>query len=148
MRISAQQRAQNEARIRAAMDRLLGGDVPPGGRCDIKTLASEAGVDRTAFYGNRPYAHLRAEFDARLQEAAKRGKAPDPRDAQVSRLEDEVTILEQRLDSRDRTIAEIIAFKTQALSRLAAQHDEIVQLRAALAARANIRRLPTRNISP
>ena len=148
MRISAEQRAQNEARIRAAMDRLLGGDVPPGGRCDIKTLASEAGVDRTAFYGNRPYDHLRAEFDARLQETAKRGKAPDPRDAQVSRLKDEVTILEQRLDSRDRTIAELIAFKTQALSRLAAQHDEIVQLRAALAARANIRRLPTRNISP
>ena len=59
-----------------------------------------------------------------------------------------MTILEQRLDSRDRTIAELIAFKTQALSRLAAQHDEIVQLRVALAARANIRRLPTRNISP
>jgi hypothetical protein len=36
------------------MDRLLGGDIPAGGRCDIKTLASEAGVDRTAFYGKRP----------------------------------------------------------------------------------------------
>jgi hypothetical protein len=56
MRISAAQRIQTENRIRAAMDRLLRGDIPPGGNCDIKTLASQAGVDRTAFYGNRPYA--------------------------------------------------------------------------------------------
>ncbi|MEO3830207.1 hypothetical protein [Actinomadura sp. B10D3] len=26
---------------------------------DIKTPAREAGIDRTAFYGNRPYTHLR-----------------------------------------------------------------------------------------
>ena len=55
MRISAQQRQQNETRIRAAMDRLLRGEIPPGGKCDITTLAQQAGVDRTAFYGTRPY---------------------------------------------------------------------------------------------
>jgi hypothetical protein len=54
MRISAAQRTENENPIRAAMDRLLRGEIPPGGRCDIKTLASEAAVDRTAFYGTRP----------------------------------------------------------------------------------------------
>ena len=43
MRISNQQRQQNEARIRAAMDRLLRGEIPPGGSCDISTLAKEAG---------------------------------------------------------------------------------------------------------
>jgi hypothetical protein len=42
MRISADQRQQNEARIRAAIDRLLGGDIPPGGKCDVKTLARQA----------------------------------------------------------------------------------------------------------
>ncbi len=63
MRISAQQRQHNEARIRAAMDRLLRGDLPTGGSCDVKTLAREAGVDRTAFYSARPYAHLRKEFE-------------------------------------------------------------------------------------
>jgi hypothetical protein len=42
MRITAEQRKQNEARIRAAMDRLLRGDIPPGGRCDVKTLAAAA----------------------------------------------------------------------------------------------------------
>ena len=39
MRITAAQRIQNENRIRAAMDRLLRGEIPPGGNCDIKTLA-------------------------------------------------------------------------------------------------------------
>ncbi|MCX4906462.1 hypothetical protein [Streptomyces sp. NBC_00878] len=61
MRISAAQRTENENRIRAAMDRLLRGEIPPGGKCDIKTLASEAAVDRAALYGTRPYSHLRVE---------------------------------------------------------------------------------------
>ena len=43
MRITAAQRTENENRIRAAMDRLLRGEIPPGGNCDIKTLAREAG---------------------------------------------------------------------------------------------------------
>lgn len=66
MRISAAQRTENENRIRAAMDRLLRGEIPPGGKRDIKTLAIEAAVERTAFYGTRPYAHLRVEFERRL----------------------------------------------------------------------------------
>jgi hypothetical protein len=56
MRISGAQRAENENRIRTAMDRLLRGEIPPGGKCDITTLALASGVDRTAFYGTRPYA--------------------------------------------------------------------------------------------
>ena len=79
MRISAAQRIQNENRIRAAMDRLLRGEIPPGGNCDVKTLAREAGVDRTAFYGNRPYAHLRIEFEHRLQQLQRDGHTPDPK---------------------------------------------------------------------
>jgi hypothetical protein len=42
VRISAEQRRQNEMRVRTAMDRLLRGQIPPGGKCDIKTLAREA----------------------------------------------------------------------------------------------------------
>jgi hypothetical protein len=42
MRISAAQRAQNENHVRAAMDRLLRGEIPPDGNCDVKTLAREA----------------------------------------------------------------------------------------------------------
>jgi hypothetical protein len=32
----------NEQRIRAAADQLISGDIPPGGRCDVKTLAAVA----------------------------------------------------------------------------------------------------------
>jgi hypothetical protein len=39
VRLTPQQRALNEKRIRAAASRLLSGDIPPGGRCDVKTLA-------------------------------------------------------------------------------------------------------------
>ena len=42
MRLRRQQLADNEAKIRTAMTRLLDGDIPPGGKCDIKTLAGEA----------------------------------------------------------------------------------------------------------
>jgi hypothetical protein len=33
-------RTQNETTIRATMDRLLRGEIPPGGKCDVKTLAT------------------------------------------------------------------------------------------------------------
>ena len=69
MRISTAQRTENENRIRTTMDRFLRGEIPPGGKCDVKTLARESGIDRTAFYGDRPYARLREEFEARLAAA-------------------------------------------------------------------------------
>ena len=144
MRISAQQRQHNQARIRAAMDRLLRGDIPAGGSCDIKTLAREAGVDRTAFYGTRPYAHLREEFEARLQTLREADEVPDARIAQIARLKNEIDTLRQRLAGRDQTIVNLNDFKTQALSQLAAQHDEITRLRGAVITSGNIRRLPAR----
>ena len=42
MTISRIQRRQTEDSIRAAMDRLLRGQIPSGGGCDITTLAREA----------------------------------------------------------------------------------------------------------
>ncbi|MHB8340270.1 MAG: hypothetical protein ACYDB7_03750 [Mycobacteriales bacterium] len=130
MRISAAQRIQNENRIRSAMDRLLRGEIPPGAGCDIKTLAREAGADRTAFYGKRPYAHLRAEFEQRLQNLKDSGARPDPRDAHVDRLKNEITALKKRLVSCAATIEELTSFRAEALARLAAQHDEITRLRS------------------
>jgi hypothetical protein len=89
MRVTAEQRQRNEVRIRAAMDRLLRGDVPTDGRCDVKTLAREAGIDRTAFYGSRPYTQLREEFEARIEQRRQAGDVRDPRDAQITRLKQE-----------------------------------------------------------
>jgi hypothetical protein len=142
MRISTSQRTENENRIRTAMDRLLRGEIPPGGKCDVKTLAREAGIDRTAFYGDRPYARLREEFEARLAAAVSDGDTPDPRAAQISRLKADAITLRERLARQDTTITELTDFKAQALSRIAAQHDEITRLRRDIQRAAGVRRLP------
>jgi len=144
MRITAAQRAANENRIRAAMDRLLRGEIPPGGRCDITTLAVEAGVNRTAFYGTRPHADLRAEFERRLRTLQQAGDQPDPRDAQITRLKTEITGLKNRVVESTSTINQLTEFQTQALARLAAQHDEIIRLRAAATSASRVSRLPQR----
>jgi hypothetical protein len=142
MRISAAQRTENENRIRAVMDRLLRGEIPPGGKCDIKTLASEAAVDRTAFYGTRPYAHLHVEFEHRLQSLHDAGEIPDPRDAQITRLKREITKPKERLSQSESTVGELADFRTRALARLAAQHEEIVHLRGTAAAANGVTHLP------
>lgn len=141
MRLTAAQRHQNETRIRAAIDRLLRGQIPANGKCDIKTLAREAGIDRTAFYGNRPYAHLREEFETRLAALTATGEQPDPRDAQIARLKTQVATLTERLAQRDQTITEHNAFRAAALSQLAAQHEEITRLRHHADQTTNIRQL-------
>lgn len=147
MRLSPQQRHHNETKIRAAIDRLLRGDLPPGGRCDIKTLACESGIDRAAFYGTRPYAHLREEFEARLAAIRQTGDTPDPRDAKITRRKAEITALKKRLDQRDQAIDDLTDFRNEALSRLAAQHEEILQLRRHADPGTRVRRLPARATS-
>jgi chromosome segregation ATPase len=142
MPLTSQQRQQTEARIRAAADQLLRGDLPPGTRCDIKTLAATAGISRAALY--RTYPHLKDDFEQRLTQARTTGQITDPRDAQITRLKDEIHTLRQRLTSREASIAELTDFKAQALSRLAAQHDELQQFRADAAQPSNIRALPSR----
>ena len=142
MPLTSQQRQQTEARIRAAADQLLRGDLPPGGRCDVKTLARAAGISRAALY--RTYPHQKEDFERRLAQARAEGQVTDPRDVQITRLKDEIHTLRQRLANRETSIAELTEFKTQALSRLAAQHDELQQLRAGAAQLGNIRPLPSR----
>lgn len=143
MRISAAQRTENENRIRAAMDRLLRGEIPPGGKCDVKTLACEAGVDRTAFYGTRPYAHLRVEFERRLQALQQVGDVPDPREAQITRLKTEIAKLKERLAQSEQTVTELTDFRAEVLARFAAQHEEIVHLRQTAADASRVTRLPS-----
>jgi hypothetical protein len=143
MRLTAQQGDHNETRIRAAIDQLLQGQIPAGGKCDVKTLARAAGVDRTAFYGTRPYARLREEFEARLTVIRQDGDATDPREAQIRRLKTQITTLRERLARQDAAITDLTEFKAQALSRLAAQHDEITRLRREVQLAASVRRLPT-----
>lgn len=137
MTISPAQRRQTEDSIRAAMDRLLRGHIPPGGACDITTLASEAGVSRAALY--RSYGHLKTEFTRRLTQMRADGHLPDPRTAQILRLKNENAQLAERLRVSEQQLTELKEFRTTAVSRLAAQHDEITHLREVLAARSNLR---------
>ncbi|MBK3533630.1 hypothetical protein JHN55_28025 [Streptomyces sp. MBT56] len=150
-RISEDAKSRNEAAIRAAMDRLLAGELPPGGKCDLKSLAAEAGVSRTAFYPKKdrdgsarpgPYQHLAEEFERRLRALHEAGEVVDPRVAQIERLKTQVGELKERVARRDAELAELATFRTLALSRLAAQHDEITRLREEAENAGNVRRLP------
>ncbi|WP_413754338.1 hypothetical protein [Streptomyces sp. R-74717] len=125
MRISAAQRTENENRIRASMDRLLRGEIQPGGKCDIKTLATEAAVDRSAFYGTSPYSPLHVAFERRLNAMREASQTPDPREAQIARLKAENTKLKERLAQAAQEVDQLTDFRIQALARLAAQHEEI-----------------------
>ncbi|OXM56434.1 hypothetical protein CFP71_13485 [Amycolatopsis thailandensis] len=127
MTINDAQRTQTEARIRAAIDRLLSGDIPPGGRCDIKTLAREARVSRAALY--RTYLHLKVEFDQRMNRLRDNNHQPDPREAQITRLKDENVRLKARLSELTQQVGELKAGQTSAISQLAAQHEELLRLR-------------------
>ncbi|MEU7900616.1 hypothetical protein AB0B45_48285 [Nonomuraea sp. NPDC049152] len=111
------------------------------GRRQWVAARSESGIDRTAFYGTRPYAHLR---ESRLAVVLQTGDTPDPRDAQIHRLKEQIATLEQRLAHRDQTIEELTDFRNEALSRLAAQHEEILQLRRQHDRDTRVRRLPAR----
>jgi hypothetical protein len=60
----------------------------------------------------------------------------------TDRLKNDIATLRQRLARRDETINELTDFRTEALSRLAAQHEETTRVREALERAGNIRRLP------
>lgn len=139
MRITQGQRQQTEARIYAAMDRLLRGDLPAGGKCDVRTLAAEARVSRNGLYTT--YAHLKQEFEQRRDRLRETGVTADPRQAQIDRLKADVTALKERIADRDAALAQLTAFRTTAFSQLAAQHDEIGRLRAQITRFGNVRAL-------
>jgi hypothetical protein len=116
-RTTAEQRRQAEQRIRATADALCcAGDIRPDGKCDITTLARQAGVSRAALY--RTYPHLKEEFEQRLAALRVGGTAPDPRDAQITRLKAASDKLRQKLTDRDAAIRDLEQFRELALSRL------------------------------
>ncbi|MBO1417769.1 hypothetical protein [Streptomyces sp. FH025] len=130
MALSQDQRDQIERRIRAAIDRLLAGQIPLGGSCDAKTLAREAGISRASLY--RTWGHLKDEFEKRRSAAWAAGRQPDPREARIARLRE----VNQRLTSKlARTNTEFYQLKERhqlLLSVLAAKDDELQRLRRAM----------------
>ncbi|WP_329219364.1 hypothetical protein OG352_22825 [Streptomyces sp. NBC_01485] len=136
--------AEAETRIRSAMQQLLAGSVPDGLKCDVKSLCTLAGVPRATLY--RTYPHLKAEFDRQRTAAQEAGQHPDPRLAQIERLKAEVATLRERLSRKNTELDALKEFQVTALSRLAAQHNEIIRLRMDLEStpQAEVRVFPTR----
>ncbi|WP_073224361.1 hypothetical protein [Streptomyces sp. NBRC 110465] len=153
-RISDETRTRNEQAIRAAMDRMLRGGLPPGGKCDLKAFAAEAGVTRTGFYPKKnrdgterpgPYQHLGEQCERRLRALQDAGEVPDLRTAQIERLKAEGARLKDRVAARDAALRELEDFRVHAVSRLAAQHEQITCLRGQVAQAGeagNVRHLP------
>lgn len=88
-----------------------------------------------------PYQYPAEEFERRLRTRREAGEVVDPRIAQIQRLKAKVAELKERLAQRDETVAELTTFKALAVSRLAAQHDEIVHVQEEAAALGNVRGL-------
>ncbi|MFF7240719.1 hypothetical protein [Streptomyces collinus] len=112
------------------MKQLLSGDIPEGLRCDVKSLSTLSGVPRATLY--RTYPHLKQEFEQQLGRVREARGEPDPRIAQIDRLKEEAAQLRKRISRMNQELAEGENFRTTALSRLAAQHEEILLLRRQL----------------
>jgi hypothetical protein len=65
----------------------------------------------------------------------------DPREGQIERLKEQVGQLKKRLATQEQQNAGLTAFRVQAVSQLAAQHEEIIRLRAAAARGGGVRGL-------
>src|SRR5207245_11705243 len=96
-----------------------------------QTLATEAGITRSALYTT--YQHLKDEFEQRREHVHDAGTVIDPRDAQIERLTEQVRHLTEQLAAARHAAQQHTAFKTMAVSGLAAQHDELEHLRRQLA---------------
>ncbi|XHL86297.1 hypothetical protein PW683_01345 [Streptomyces niveus] len=82
------------------------------------------------------------EFERRLEELRDAGEIVDPRLAQIERLKIQNAELKERIVARDEKITRLTEFQTVAISRLAAQHDEIERLRRQIAGSGPVRLLP------
>lgn len=136
MRINQQERSTIETRIRAAADRLLDGRIPAGGKCDVVTLAKEAGVSRSSLYTT--YIHLKLDFEQRRDHLVSAGHMPDPREAQLERLKTKVDYQRAKLEENRQLISELKRFQATAVSQIAAQHEEIRLLREKLSRSDNV----------
>ncbi|WP_380286547.1 hypothetical protein [Kitasatospora purpeofusca] len=131
MALSQDQREHTERRIREAMDRLLRGQIPTNGGCDVKTLAREAGISRAALY--RTWGHLKEEFERRRAAAWAAGQQPDPRQARITSLREVNSRLTAKLARTNTELQQLKAAHQLVLSVLAATDDELQRARRRLA---------------
>ena len=70
------------------------------------------------------------------------GQTPDPKAAQIDRMKTDISKLKDRLAQADQKITDLAGFRSQALARLAAQHEEIIRLREHASRTSRVTRLP------
>ncbi|MFD7785488.1 hypothetical protein ACFV4Q_20705 [Streptomyces nojiriensis] len=119
----ARGRTKTCSRGRGAIDRLLTGQIPAGGACDVKTLAREAGISRAALY--RTWGHLKEEFEKRRAAAWAAGQQPDLRVALIARLRERNQRLTTKLARTHTEFQQLKEHHEPALSVLAAKDDEL-----------------------
>jgi hypothetical protein len=118
---------------------------PSPARPESPGPASTRAPAPTATSAQGAYRHLAEEVQRRLAALREAGTIPDPRELQITRLKTENATLRERIQTRDEQITELTEFKERALSRRAAQHQEILRLRHTRTAPDNVRALTTRS---
>ena len=126
MRVPVEQRREVEQRIRAAAV-VVGLEHPARRPLRHHHPGPPGRVSRATLY--RSYPHLKQQFEQQIAQAAA-GQHPDPRDAQIAALKSRNDRLQERLGASQSATASLLEFQQLALSRLAAQHQEIMRLRA------------------
>lgn len=119
-------RSQIEDRIRAAIQKLLADEIPIGMNRDITSLCALAGVPRATMY--RTYPHLKAIFEE--QRSHQQDTATNTDAGTHQKIPSEKDRLQLKLTAMTTKVHELEHFKSTALSRLAAQHEEILRLRS------------------
>ncbi|WP_193096853.1 hypothetical protein [Brevibacterium sp. FME17] len=121
-------RSQVENRIRAAIQTLLADEIPIGMNRDITSLCDLAGVPRATMY--RTYPHLKAIFEEQRLHLQDATPATNTGADTRQKVRPENDRLQLKLAAMTNKVHELEYFKSTALSRLAAQHEEILRLRS------------------
>lgn len=121
-------RSQVENRIRAAIQTLLADEIPIGMNRDITSLCALAGVPRATMY--RTYPHLKAIFEEQRSHLQDATPATNTGADTRQKISPENDRLQLKLAAMTDKIHQLEYFKSTALSRLAAQHEEILRLRS------------------
>lgn len=121
-------RSQVEDRIRAAIHTLLSDEIPTGMNRDITSLCALAGVPRATMY--RTYPHLKAIFEEQRSHLQDRVHSTNTDGETHRKMRAEKDRLQLNLAKMTNKVQELEQFKSTALSRLAAQHEEILRLRS------------------
>ncbi|PVZ61234.1 hypothetical protein C9424_02330 [Arthrobacter sp. H-02-3] len=107
------------------MELLLDQDGISADALNVKALADAAGITRSALYSDH-YSPLKDEFLRRAQALSAKGPQQNYDSDKLLRR---IKRLESRLRQQTTAAEELKLFRTQAISRIAAQHEALLRCR-------------------